>query len=241
MDPDSYDQQLHVFKPHDSSNMNRSDVIMVVAGLAVVLIIGLVVQQPSLSVPWKSESIVDPASPDQIFLLPFEQENPVFSYPVFTIQLVENPFGYPRAYMPGAGSFQSSTYQLIDGERYEVFPIFGSASYTTAHKAFTTIEWIPIGILEQSRGGVSTTFTVPKTPFWRIRTEVTADRFPGQAQFRYILCDAETGAVIDGGEVIGSGSMRSVLVSSEKEMYFIISATNVDAYRILLEMPKEYL
>ena len=226
--------------------MNRSDVIIVIAGLAVVLIIGLAVQQPSLSLPWKSEPVFDPVSPDQIsdtiILTPFEQEEPLFSYPVSTIQLVDNPFGYPRAYMPGTGSFQSRTFQIIDGERYEVFPLFGSSPYTTAQiEAITTIEWIPVGVLNQRRGGVSTTFSIPETPFLRIRTEVTAERFPGQAQFRYVLCDAETGSILDGGEVIGGGSMRSILVSSEKEMYFIISATSVDAYRILLEVPREYL
>ncbi len=246
MDQDSSDQQLHLFKPHYSSSMNRSDVIMVIAGLAVVLIIGLAVQQPSLSLPWKSEAVLDPSSPgpisDSIFLTPFEQEEPSFSYPVSTIQLVDNPFGYPRAYMPGTGSFQSRTYQIIDGERYEVFPLFGSAPYTTAQiEAIATIEWITVGLLEQRRGGVSTIFSIPETPFLRIRTEVTADRFPGQAQFRYVLCDAETGSILDGGEVIGRGSMRSVLVSSKKEMYFIISATSVDGYRIFLEVPREHL
>lgn len=226
--------------------MNRSDIIMIIAGLVVVLIIGFVVQQPSLSLPWKSEAVLDPVPPeqisDQIFLTPYEQEDPFFSYPVFTIQLVDNPFGYPRSYMPGTDSFQSRTYQIIDGERYEVYPLFGSAPYTTAQiEAITTIEWIRVGVLEQRRGGVSTTFSIPDTPFWRIRTEVTADRFPGQAQFRYVLCDADSGSILDGGEVVGRGSMRSILVSSEKEMYFIISATSIDTYRILLEVPREHL
>lgn len=246
MDQDSPDQQLHVFKPQYSGNMNRSDVIMVIAGLAVVLIIGFAVQQPSLSLPWKSDAILDPVPPekisDPIFLTPFEKEDTLFSYPVSTIQLVDNPFGYPRVYMPGKGSFQSRTYQIIDGERYEVSPLFGSAPYTTAQiEAINTIEWITVGALNQKRGGVSTIFSIPDTPYWRIRTEVTAEKFPGQAQFRYLLCDAETGSILDGGEVIGPGSMRSVLVSSEKKMYFIISATSVDAYKILLEVPREHL
>lgn len=226
--------------------MSRADVIMVIAALAVVLVIGFVVQQPSLSVPWgidpAPETVAGNSISDPIILTPFETDDPVFSYPVFTIQLVENPFGYPRVYMPGSDSYQSSTYQLIDGERYEVFPLFGKAPHLTLqYEGVTSIEWIPVGILEQRRGGVSTTFRVPETPFWRINIDVTADRFPGQSQFRYVLCDAETGSILDGGEVLGGGSMRSMVVPSEKQMYFIISVTRVDAYTLTLEVPGESL
>lgn len=226
--------------------MSRADIIMVVAGLAVVLIIGVAVQQPSFSLPWSGET--GPGAEgmheghEQIRLAPFEAREPAFSYPVFTIQLVENPFGYPRVYMPGTASYQSRTYQIIDGERYEVFPLFGKAPHLTLrHEGITSIEWIPVGILQQKRGGISTPFRIPQTPYWRISVDVAADRNPGQALFRYVLCDAENGAILDGGEVMGRGSLRSLVIPSEKEMYFIISATSVDAYTITLEVPREYL
>ncbi len=226
--------------------MSRADVIMVIAGLAVVLIMGIVIQQPSLSLPWSSdpatETVTGKQISDPIKLTAFETEDPAFRYPVFTIQLVENPFGYPRVYMPGTGSYKSRTYQVIDGERYEVFPLFGKAPHLPLqHEGSTQMQWIPVGILEQRRGGVSTTFRVPETPFWRISIDVTADRFPGQAQFRYVLCDAGTGSILDGGEVLGRGTMRSMVIPSGKDMYFIISATSVDAYRVVLEVPRENL
>lgn len=226
--------------------MGRSDLIIVVAAIAVVLIISLVVQQPSMNIPLISQEGGAPNGrgglSEILYLMPFEKEEQPFSYPVFTIQLVENPFGYPRMYMPESDTFKGVTYRIIDGDRYEVFPLFGMAPHTTQHyEGITGIEWIPVGILEQRRGGVSTIFRVPKTPYWRIKTEVTADRFPGQAVFRYILCDAQTGALLDGGEVTGRGSMRSIVLSSEKEMYLIISAKNIDYYTLTLEVPKEYL
>lgn len=226
--------------------MGRSDLIIVIAGIAVVLIISLVVQQPSMYIPWISQSVGVPNGggglSEILYLMPFEKEEDPFSYPVFTIQLVENPFGYPRVYIPGSVPFTGETYRIIDGDRYEVFPLFGMAPHTTLqYESMTGIEWVPVGILEQRRGGISTIFRVPKTPYWRIKTEVTADRFPGQALFRYVLCDAQTGALLDGGEVTGRGSMRSIVLSSENEMYLIISAKNIDYYSLTLEVPKEYL
>ncbi len=226
--------------------MNKSDLMILVTGLTVVLIISIVVNQPAFSLPGivqknaESEGI-NPVE-ESLFLQVFEREDSPFSHPFFTIQLVEKPFGYPRFHMPGSDTFQGGKFRIVDTESNTISPLFGSAPYTTAQiEAITTIEWIPVGVLEQRRGGISTTFSIPDTPYWRIRTEVTADRFPGQAQFRYVLCDAETGSILDGGEVIGRGSMRSILTSSEKEMYFIISATSIDTYRIFLEVPREHL
>jgi hypothetical protein len=222
--------------------MRKDDLIIFLAGLVIVLIISLMVH-PANIIPeihlFQKETTQTPKS---LFLTEFAGEERTFTYPIFTIQLVDNPFGYPRVHMPGASAFQGGTFRLIDEDEKAVFPLFGKAPISSAqYDMIQTIEWVTVGMLDQKRGGISTLFSAPETPIWRIRSEVTADRFPSEAIFRYVLCDGETGSILDGGEIQGSGSMRSIVYSTGRGMYFIISVQYLDSYRIFIEVPKEHL
>lgn len=226
--------------------MQKGDLITLALGLFVILIVSLIFQHPSLDIPGigqiQEEEYTDNAQYHPLFLREFAEQEQGVRQPIFTIQLVENPFGYPRIYIPGSASFRDKTFILSEDEMAGAIPVFGRAPYTTAYyETIGTITWVPIGVLEQKRGGVSSIFTIPDTPFWRIQIDIQADIRPGQALFQYVLCDAETGTLYDGGEIMGPGTRRSVVVASGKDMYFIINARNIDNYRIEIQVPAEYL
>ncbi|MDO8841692.1 hypothetical protein [Methanocalculus sp.] len=222
--------------------MRKDDLIIFIAGLVVVLIISLLVHPTNLLPEISLLPMENQERSESLFLTEFAEAENRFTYPIFTIQLVDNPFGYPRVHMPGASVFPDGTFRLSEEEKNSVFPLFGKTPYSTAqYETYTWIEWVTVGILEQRRGGVSTLFSPPQTPVWRIRSEVTADRYPAEALFRYVLCEGETGAIIDGGEIKGAKTFNSIVFLSGREMYFIISAHYVDSYRIIIEVPKEYL
>lgn len=222
--------------------MRKDDLIIFIAGLVVVLIISLLVHPTNLLQEITSQPMENKKSPGSLFLTEFAAADSTFTYPIFTIHLVDNPFGYPRVHMPGASVFTDGTFRLSEEEKNSVFPLFGKTPVSTAqYETYTGIEWVTVGMLEQKRGGVSTLFSPPQTPVWRIRSQVTADRYPADALFRYVLCEGETGAIIDGGEIQGAKTFNSIVFLSGREMYFIISAQSIDSYRIIIEVPKEYL
>jgi len=221
--------------------MKRDDLLIFAAGLIVVLIISILANQPGIQITGLFDRTGDKdnnkASP--LIYREFAQPEPKAPvYELFTIQLVENPFDYPRIYLPKqSDGWMVGSYTKPDSEQGSIFPLFGAAPYGTARFADDRVtEWIIIATLEQKRGGLSTVFSVPTDKAWRIRTVVTADRFPDRAIFRYALCDAESGAIIDGGEIMGSGERTSVVFTTGREMYFIINQQNVDVYRIYLDI-----
>lgn len=231
--------------------MRKGDLIIFIAGLAVVLAISLAAQPsgillPGLFAPDNTET-TETDSSDPLFLKEFalkepETKTPSPAIPIKTLQLVESPFGYPRVYMPGSSASRYGTYRVLGEDHARGFPLFGAIPYTSGYyDSVITEEWVPFARLEQSRGGVSTYFFIPDTPIWRIQAEVTADRHPGTALFLYVVCDAETGAILDRMEITGAGSGRSIVHTSGKEMYFITSAQNLDRYHIQIEVPLEYL
>ncbi|MCP1714593.1 hypothetical protein J2T58_000433 [Methanocalculus alkaliphilus] len=223
--------------------MKKDDLIIFAAGLIVVLIISILANQPGIQIPGfvdhsgeKDESQISPL----IFQEFAQQEPKPPVYETFSIQLVENPFHYPRIYLPQQSDrWREGSFTRTEGDGSSILPLFGTAPYGTARFADDRVsEWITIGTLEQRRGGISTVFTVPTDQAWRIRIEVTAERFSDRATFRYALCDAESGAILDGGVITGPGERTSVVFTTGREMYFIINQQNVDLYRIYLDIQK---
>ncbi|MBR1369430.1 hypothetical protein RJ53_07960 [Methanocalculus chunghsingensis] len=223
--------------------MKRDDLLIFAAGLIVVLIISILANQPGIQIPglFHLTGDEDDSKALPLIYMEFAQPEPKAPvYELFTIQLVENPFDYPRIYLPKQSDHRMvGSYKKSDFEQSSILPLFGAAPYGTARFADDrTSEWITIGVLEQKRGGLSSIFSIPTDDAWRIRTEVTADRYPDRAIFRYALCDTESGAILDGGEIMGPGERISVVFTTGKEMYFIIDLQNVDVYRIYLDIQK---
>lgn len=222
--------------------MNKDDLLIFAAGLIVVLIISILVNQPGMSIPGlhRTENGDDRKATPLIYKEFAQPEPKAPVYESFTIGLAENPFHYPRIYLPvQSDSWAVGSFIKPGSEQISLFPLFGVAPFGSSHFADDgSSDWINVGTMEQKRGGLSTVFSVPTDKVWRIHTEVIADRFPDRAIFRYALCDAESGAILDGGEIMGPGERTSVVFTTGREMYFIINPQNVDLYRISLDIQK---
>jgi len=99
--------------------------------------------------------------------------------------------------------------------------------------------YVTFAFIEESHGGLTQTFTVPYE-IWIMNITVVAERQPQYARFRMVLCDATTGSIIDGAEILNGGTLSRIIVVSNTGMYMIISTQYVDWFRIDLETPYSY-
>ena len=97
---------------------------------------------------------------------------------------------------------------------------------------------IPFAYVEDSRGGLTTIFKVPYA-VWALNISVTANTHPQYATFDMVLCDAKTGSIITGSEILNGGTMYKI-VRTSGSVYMIIGVNYVDDYRITLETPISY-
>jgi len=95
------------------------------------------------------------------------------------------------------------------------------------------LEMVTFAFAEDSRGGVTQTFSVPYL-VWILNTTVIANRNPAYANFRMALFYADTGGIIEGEKILNYGSIYRIVQTSNKSMYMISSTTYVDSFRIAL-------
>jgi hypothetical protein len=95
---------------------------------------------------------------------------------------------------------------------------------------------IPFAYVDESRGGLTQTFSVPYE-VWALNVSVTANRFPQYAMFRMVLCDAK-GNILQGSQIQFPGTMYKIVRASGPGMYMIISTDNIDSFRVTLETPQ---
>lgn len=98
---------------------------------------------------------------------------------------------------------------------------------------------IEFAYLEESAGGLTETFSVPY-PVWRINSSLNATTIPQYALLRWVLVDAETGEILEGGELRNGGSMTKILQVSHTEMYLIVHTRYADSFRLSLETTSDY-
>ncbi len=68
-----------------------------------------------------------------------------------------------------------------------------------------TTELVTFAFAEDTRGGLTQTFTVPY-PVWVINTTVISNVTPQYGSFRMVLCYASNGKVIEGEEILNRGT-----------------------------------
>ncbi|MGC9434732.1 MAG: hypothetical protein ACP5C4_01395 [Methanomicrobiales archaeon] len=186
--------------------MDRGDLLSLVVGLGIVLI--LAVAYPALTAPESGDP--EPTEvPPGVPVTP-----PVTTAPatgVFRIDYVDDFFSYPCYRLPD----NLSTY---------------GGSESPAWKGGTRT----IARLDEERGGVSEIFIV-HCPVWRLNCTVTAEIEPGKAQFRMMLVDARTGAIMDAGELLGAGHLYKNIQVQGAETYLVVGTRNVDRFSIAVE------
>jgi hypothetical protein len=134
--------------------------------------------------------------------------------PPYRIFYSSQPLTYPRFKLP------------------ENMETFGAADLPMRNEAL-----VPFAYIEDTRGGLTQTFSVPY-PVWVLNTTVIANRTPQYGNFKLALCYAANGTILNGDEILNRGTSYRILQTSNTDMYLIITTANIDRYRISLEAPR---
>jgi len=209
--------------------VDKGDLFTLVGGFVVLLLVAVIVrpdsllvlsptpQHPVTTVPVTPNATptVSPEITPTPLQVPATKPTPREPSPPYRITYTSNPFTYPKIHLPD----HMETFGASD------IPLRENRSVTFAY-------------MEGSGGGLTQVFTVPYE-VWALNMTVTADRMPQYAMFKMVLCDAKTGAVLQGAEIQFPGSMYKT-VQASGPMYMIITTSNVDSFRIDLETPYRF-
>jgi hypothetical protein len=136
--------------------------------------------------------------------------------PPYRIYYSSQPFTYPRFKLP------------------DNMETFGASDLPLRNQ-----ELVPFAYIEDTRGGITQTFSVPY-PVWVLNTTVIANRTPQYGNFKMALCYAKNGTILNGDEILNRGTSYRILETSNTDMYLIITTAYIDSYRISLETPRSY-
>jgi hypothetical protein len=210
--------------------VDSGDALTLFAGIVIVIVVAFMANPEYLAgLQNSSEMLLKPAetiakTTIPITLLPESPEQiPVVTpliakpdVPPYRIFYTDKPFSYPVYKLPA---------NMVTTGASEV--------------PRQTQEWVPFAVLENSRGGLTQVFSVPY-PIWVINTTVVADNQPQYANFRMVLCYADTGGIITGEEIVKPGTSYRIVRTANTSMYMIIGVKNIDSYKIRLETSREY-
>jgi hypothetical protein len=198
-----------------STSVDTRDVLTVVVAIAVVAVIALVFRYPA-GIPAPSTTpppTTIPATVEPTGTVPLPPATPETHLPV-KIPYTSAYFSYPVHHLP-------------DNMR-----IFGASDPIWFQEEMVTFAY-----LEESGGGLSRLFVVPY-PRWQINYTMDAELHPGSALLQWVLVNAGTGEVVDGGELrTEAREIKRILVSGE-EMYFILRVQGAERVYLALEAPR---
>jgi hypothetical protein len=209
--------------------VDKGDFLALFAGMAIVLFVAVLANPTSLTdlLPSNDKS-----------LKPSETSSPpLFSFPFIApnVQTTATPSATPKPDAP--------PYRIFFTDRPFTYPVYKlPENLVTTGASETprlTQEWVPFAYIENTRGGLTEVFSVPY-PVWVINTTVFAEYQPQYANFRMVLCNAESGAIIKGEEIVSRGTSYRIVRTVNTSMYMIIGIKDIDKYLIRLETPREY-
>ena len=207
--------------------MEKGDILTVAAGIALIIVISILANPPSISgvmapvpvttpvpslalTPLPVQTIITP-TPGVVTPVPVPTDAPLYR-----IFYSDNPLSYPRFKVP---------------ENME--------TYGASDILWREWEMVPFAFVEDKRGGLTKKFSIPY-PVWVLNATVTANTSPQYGNFRMVLCYASNGMVIEGIEILNRGTSHRVIQTSNTELYMIITTANIDRYRITFETPRNY-
>jgi hypothetical protein len=203
--------------------VEKGDIYTLIGGFVIVLFIAVLVKPGGFSSVLPAPAPVPATMTIPITPFPVNTSNasPVVSMatirpddPPYRIFYTSNPFTYPVVRLPdNMGTFGASD-----------IPWRGENLVTFA-------------FIEEPRGGVTQTFSVPYE-IWMMNITVFAGPQPQYGRFRMALCNAKTGAILEGTEVLNYGTMYKTVQFSDTPMYLIVSTASIDKFRIEFETPR---
>lgn len=198
--------------------MSSGDLLSVAAGVVIVILVASVVQwwgddgPPIDDIDGGQHPALPPGPPD-----PTQSPTPVPAPPTTTLGYVEKPvLKYKTYLMP------------------KNISLFGASD-----PPWKTRECAVFASLEEERGGVTGTFTVPY-PMWRMNCTVVSDNDPGSTLFRAVLVDATTNTIIEGMELMGPGHVVKNIEVSGGEYYLIVGCQHAH-FTMNMETKQEFL
>jgi hypothetical protein len=217
--------------------VEKKDIVALAAGILIVFILAVAIKYGGIlpgvgkksapATPVPTAVVITPPLPQTTPMPSLVTEIPTTATPspeptipdpvVKRIYYTDRPLSYPVFILP------------------EKMEIFGGGE----------IPWkdpdsVPFAYIEEPRGGLTQTFSVPYG-LWRMNITVDAWSRPQYAKFDMALCYASDGKVIDGMEILNRGSAYRNIQVSDADMYIIIHTQNVDRFRITFETPRSYL
>lgn len=213
--------------------METGDLVTLVGGFIVVLIVAVMVNPGTLA----SVLAVHPSN-----VTPAPSGLPLVTSPaVVTTSMV--PVSTPTPNVTLTSRPPEAPYRIFYTSNPFTHPVVtlpeNMNAYGTTDIPLTTSEYVTFAYIEEPRGGLTQTFTVPYA-VWSMNITVVAERQPQYANFRVALRDAKTGAFINGAEIFNGGTIFRNVQVSNTGMYIIISTQYVDWFRIDLETPYSY-
>ena len=212
--------------------VEKGDILTVAGGLFIVLVIALIANPHYLSglqasLPSGSSAPVQTTPVSMPVITPLPETTlipttvvtptlPLTPAPPYRITYTDKPFSYPVIRLP---------------DRLDTL---GESDIRRSGQDIVTFAYIA-----DSRGGLTRVFTIPY-PVWTMDITVIDNTTPNIASFRMALCYAANGTVIDGVELIHPGTAYKKIQTSNTPLYLIISATDIEGFRIDLQTSREY-
>jgi hypothetical protein len=210
--------------------VESGDILTLVGGLILVVVIAVIINPHYLSgAPTVPATPVIPVTPsfqptvypsvipiETVILTPVPTPSMRPDDPLYRIFYSSKPFTYPRFKLP------------------DNMETFGASDIPLRNE-----ELVPFAFVEESKGGLTQTFSVPY-PVWIINTTVIANRTPQYGNFRMALCYARNGSIIEGEEILNRGTSYRIIQTSNTDLYMIITTAYIDQYRISFETPRSY-
>lgn len=201
------------------SVVDKKDIATLVAAVAIVGLLGVILHNPG----WTSGTDLPVTSPDP-------DVTPVSATPTPTNEASPTPLPQPEDPIPARISYTS---------RYWEYPVrylpdmdlFGASDPEWRNR-----EVMAFAYLEETSGGLTEIFSVPY-PLWRINCSLEATIHPQSALAQWILVNAETTEILEGGELRHPSRFSKNVQVSGSEMYFIIHVRDADRFSMQLETP----
>ncbi len=201
--------------------MEKSDLITVLVAIAIVCALAIFVQSPLYATQeGTGETGVNNAQT-------------IVPTPIPTPEITPAPD--PE---PGSTGIYRIPYTL-DFYQYPLLQLPDNmALFGASEPRWQTRTPVVFAYLREPVGGVSEYFTV-RYPIWRISCTLEADNHPESALAQWILVDATTGEIIEGGELRHRSVMIKNVHVSQNDLYFVVYLQDASMITLTLEVPQD--
>lgn len=210
--------------------MKSGDLLTVIGGIAIVIVIALIANPHYITDILPKNAVPTGTPAPALTVMP-------------TPAPAVTPARTPNPGVPTARPTVAPPYRIFYSAKPLSYPVFTLPDNMNVFGAsdipYRTNETVTFAYVEDSRGGLTQTFTVPY-PVWILNTTVTSEINPQYGNFRMVLCYAGNGTIIQGQEILNRGTAYNIVEVSNTPMYMIIGTAYIDSYRINLQTPRSF-